>query len=235
MADERRRYFEWKSEQPGRLVRHEVWRHAYVARPYLIGAPDDRVAERMCAVFMNVMELGADGKLCPEPVHETDEFTQVFTHLLEEYAPRGGPPVEVIGRARAPLVRYFEHGTPVGATMFEGYKRPTTPILVKYGKREFLEPMMRTGELRVANASLYNQTGHNDAIRDDETSRIFFMPTYKERLAGQVHLDFQGRCIAFEDDDIVLPLVFNDYYLFSLDDPRPRREIAGWEKDHDLL
>lgn len=216
MADERRRHFEWKSEQPGRLVRHEVWRHAYVARPYLIGAPDGRVAERMCAVFMNVMELGADGKLRPEPVHETDEFTQAFTHLLEEYAPRGGPPPEVISRARTPLVRYFDHGTPIGAIMFEGYERPSTPILVKYGKREFLEPMLRTGELRLANAALYNQASHNDAIRDDETSRTFFIPTYQERLAGRSHLDFQGHRIEFADDDIILPLVFDDYYLFSL-------------------
>src|SRR5690349_4355203 len=88
--NQRRQYYEWKSEQPNRLCRHEVWRHAYLARPYLIGAPDDRVAERFRNVFMNVTELGPDGKLRPVPFAETDEFIQVFTHMLEEFESRTG-------------------------------------------------------------------------------------------------------------------------------------------------
>jgi hypothetical protein len=215
-AEERRRRYEWQSEQPGRLKRHQVWRHAYLSHPYLIGAPDDRVAERMCQVFMNVVELGSSGLIQPEPLSESDVFTQAFTHMLEEYDFRGGPPDEVIGRARTPITRYHEHGTPVGIAIFEGYEPPSTPILVKYGRREFLEPMFRTGEFRLANAGLYNQSSHNAAIRDDETSRTFFIPTYKERLAGQRHIDMQGNRLEFGDDDIVLPLVFEDYFLFSL-------------------
>lgn len=216
--NQRRERFEWKSEQPDRLVRHEVWRHAYLARPYLIGAPDERVAERFRNIFLNVNEIGPDGKLRPVPMAETDEFMRVFTHMLEEYDSRLGgiPPADIIQSAREPLLNYFAHGTPVGVTLFEGYKSPTTPILVKYGKREFLEPMMQTGDLRLANASLYNDAGFLDAVRDDETSRTFFIPTYKERLEGKTHLDFQGNRIEFGDDDIVLPLVFDDYYLFSL-------------------
>jgi hypothetical protein len=216
--EQRRRHYEWKSEQPGRLSRHEVWRHAYLARPYLIGAPDDRAAERFCNIFMNVTELSKEGKISLVPMSETDEYMQVFTHMLEEYGSRigGMPPDELIGRARAPILKYFEHGTPIGLTMFQGYEAPSTPILVKYGKRQFLEPMLRSGDLRLANAGLYNDMGFLDAIRDDETSRTFFIPTYKERIAGETHLDFQGHRIEFNDDDIVLPLVFDDYYLFSL-------------------
>jgi hypothetical protein len=100
--------------------------------------------------------------------------------------------------------------------MFKGYKVPTTPILVKYGKRQFLEPMLKTGNLRLANASLYNDARFVNAVRDDETSRTFFIPTYKERLEGKSNISFQGNLIEFGDDDIVLPFVFNDYYLFSL-------------------
>ncbi len=104
-VEQRRRYYEWKSEQPGRLSRHEVWRHAYLARPYLVGAPDDRAAERLCNIFMNVMELGKEGKITPVPICETDEYIQIFTHMLEEYGSRTGglPPHELIGRARAPM------------------------------------------------------------------------------------------------------------------------------------
>ena len=215
--EQRRRHFEWKSEQPGRLMRHEVWRHAYLARPYLIGAPDERVAERFRQVFRNVMEVGPDGKLCPVPISETDEFIQVFTHLIEEYGGRrGDTPSDVVQSARAPLLRYFEHGTPAGVAMFAGYQAPATPILVKYGKREFLERLLTDGTLRLANAKSYNQAHLLDSVRDDETSRTFFIPTYKERLHGQTHIDVQGHKIQIGEDDLAIPLVVEDYFMFSL-------------------
>jgi hypothetical protein len=122
--EQRRRHYEWKAEQHGRLSRHEVWRHTYLAHPYLVGAPDDRAAERFCNVFMNVTELNTDGKLTPVPLSETDEYMQVFTHMLEEYGARTGgmPPGELIGRAKAPILKYFEHGAPIGFTMFHGIR-----------------------------------------------------------------------------------------------------------------
>lgn len=216
--EKRRRHYEWKSEQPGRLRRHEVWRHTYLAYPYLVGAPDERVAERFKAIFMNVIELSPEGKLSLVPMEVTDEYMQVFTHLLEEYEARrdGHPPNGIIAEAHMPLLKYFENGTPIGVRMFEGYQVPERPIFVKYGKREFLEPMFQRGELRLANAGLYNDAGLLDAVRDDETSHTFFIPTFRERLAGKAHLEMAGHQQSFDDDDIVLPLVFDDYFLFSL-------------------
>lgn len=197
---------------------HEVWRHTYLAHPYLLGAPDERVAERFKAIFMNVSELSPKGKLSLVPMEVTDEYMQVFTHMLEEFGARrnGHPPDEVIAGARRPLLKYFEDGTPLGVRMFEGYDVPETPILVKYGKRQFLEPMIERGELRLANAGLYNDAGFLDTVRDDETSRTFFIPTFRERLAGKTHLEMAGHRQPFDDDDIVLPLIFDDYFLFSL-------------------
>ena len=86
--DERRRFYEWKSEQPQRLARHEVWRHTYLANPYLIGAPDERIAERFRHIFMNASEIGESGKLQLVPFTETDEFMQTFTHMQEEFNAR---------------------------------------------------------------------------------------------------------------------------------------------------
>ena len=59
----------------------------------------------------------------------------------------------MIAEARLPLLRYFEDGTPLGVRMFDGYNVPEPPILVKYGKKQFLEPMIDRGELRLANAA----------------------------------------------------------------------------------
>lgn len=232
-VETRRRHYEWKSAQPGRLVRHEVWRHAYLSRPYLLGAPEDRVAERFCNIVMNAMELSPQGQLTLVAMSETDQYMQVFTHMLEEYGLRrnGMPPDEVIGRARAPLLKYFEKGTPVGVTLFEEYSTPPGPILVKYGKRQFLEPMFERGEMRIANAGLYNDANLLSAVRDDETSRTFFIPTWRERMENKTYLDFQGHCLEFNDDDIVLPLVCDDYFLVSLCEHIHYRMPTDFEAD----
>ncbi|MCR9002633.1 hypothetical protein [Rahnella perminowiae] len=234
---ERRRYYERKAKQPNRLSLHEVWRHSYLSHPYLVGAPDDRVGERFKNIFMNASEISPNGKLSLVSMDETDEFMQVFTHLLEEYGVRtdGLAPFDILQSARQPLFKYFEHGTPIGVTLFEGYSIPSRPYLVKYGKREFLEPMFQKGKIRLANATHYNNSEFLSSIRDDETSRTFFIPTYKERLAGKTHISFQGNCIEFVNDDIVLPLTFDDYYLFSLCDQIHYRMPTDFDADSAIV
>ncbi|KAB8198103.1 hypothetical protein FKV24_003770 [Lysobacter maris] len=181
---------------------------------------------------MNIAEVGESGKLQPVPLTETDEFMQTFTHILEEFDARGsGIPESLVESAREPIHRYFKYGTPIGVTMFSGYKAPTGPMLVKYGKREFLEPMLQAGWLRLSNAKSYNNASHLDAVRDDETSRTFFIPTYKERIEGQAYFEMRGHRIEFGDDDVVLPLVFDDYYLFSMCERIHYRMPTDFEAD----
>lgn len=235
--DERRKYYEWKSENTtGRLVRHEVWRHSYLAHPYLIGAPADRVAARFKDVFINQTELGPNAKIGMLPVDVDDSFMQKFTHLLEEYGARGGePPASVIQSAKAPILRYFENGDPIAVRIFGGYAQPQSPFLVKYGRREFLEPMLREGRIRICPASYYNDAAHGDAIRDDELTRNFFIPTFRERLRGERSFDFQGHRITYDNDDIVLPVVMPDYYLLSLCDHIYYRMPADFDADAALV
>lgn len=236
VLEERRRYLEWKSEQPGRLKRQEMWEHMYLQRPYLLGAPDDRVAERFRHILMNVMELGPDGRVRPASHLETTEYMEVFTHILTEYGCRTGrPPDDVIASARLPIARYFEQGPPIAVALFKDYAIPKTPILVKYGKRKFLAPMLERGEIRLANAASYNDQSLLASVRDDETSRTFFIPTWDERQEGRFSMDFRGHHIRFDDDDIVLPMVFEDYYLFSLCEHIHYRMPNDFEADAALI
>ena len=214
----RANYEQQAERNGGQLKRHEWWRHNYLTSPYLLGAPDDRVAARFRDVFINDMDLNDKGQITTPPVTPVDNFTEKFTHLLEDFAARGGLPVSVIEEARKPILRYFEHGDPIAVRMFGGYKSPSAPFLVKYGRREFLEPMLREGRLRICPASFYNDTKFSDAIKDDEIHRPFFIPTYRERLKGIHHLNYQGYRFEFGDDDIMIPIVVPDYFLFSLCD-----------------
>ncbi|MFZ0479157.1 MAG: hypothetical protein WAL71_08405 [Terriglobales bacterium] len=232
----RKAHYERKSSTPPeRLVRHEVWRHDYLSFPYLIGAPDDRVGKRFCDIVMNTAELGPEGKIGVHDFAKDETPTQKFTHMLEEYGSRGGTPAGVIAAARAPVLRYFENGTPVAVKMFQGYQAPPAPFLVKYGRKEFLEPMIKEGRMRICPATFYNNTAFLQSVQDDERSRMFFIPTFRERLAGKDHLDFQGRRIVFGDDDINMPVICPDYFLFSLCDQIYYRLPTDFNADAALI
>jgi len=220
----------------GRLKRHEVWRSDYLAFPYLVGAPDDRLAKRFRDVFINQSELDYNGKIGLLPVDTADSFMPKFTHLLEEYGARSnGPPSDVIIESRRPILRYFENGEPIAVRMFSGYEPPTHRFVVKYGRREFLEPMLLTGRLRICPASYYNDSAHNDAVKDDEIHRTFYIPTFQERLRGIHHIDFQGYRHSFGDDDFVVPIVAPDYFLFSLCDHIYYRMPTDFSSDAALI
>lgn len=219
----------------GRLKRHEMWRRDYLAFPYLLGTPDERVAQRFCDIFMNTAELDTNAKIVPLPVDAADSFMESFTHLTEEYGTRGGIPADVVERARKPALEYFANGEPIAVKMFRDYTPPTTPFFVKYGERRFLEPMLRTGRLRICPASYYNDGAHNAAIKDDEIHRTFFIPTFRERLEGIHHIDIQGRRFRFDDDDLALPIVAPDYFLFSVCDQIHYRMPTDFRADAALI
>lgn len=225
------------AKQNGILKRHETWRHEYASFPYLLGAPDDRLASRFKDVFINQTELNPEAKIVLLPIGGEHEYTVKFTHLLEEYSLRTGglAPIDVIDAARAPTLKYFENGEPIATKIFRGYTSPSAPFTVKYGRREFLEPMLRKGLLRICPASYYNDASHNAAVKDDEIHRTFFIPTFRERLKGIHHTVFQGHRIEYGDDDIVMPVVAPDYFLFSLCDSIYYRMPTDFDADAALV
>jgi hypothetical protein len=213
----------------GSLPRSDWWRFEYVSNPYLLGCPDDRLALRFHDVMTNVTELSHDSLIAPLPVDEPNEFMRKFTHLLEEYGVRGGLPVwKEIPRQE---VDYFADGGPIAARMFKDYVPPAGPILVKYGRREFLETMLREGVIRISPAGYYGDASHSDAVRDDEVSRTFCIPTWRERLDGRTCTEMQGHRVEYREDDIVLPLVVPDYHLYSLCDQIYYRMPTDFEAD----
>jgi hypothetical protein len=155
--------------------------------------------------------------------------------MLEEYGSRGGMPVDVIATAREPFSRYFENGEPIAVRIFKDHRTPTGPFLVKYGRREFLEPMLREGRIRICPASFYNDGRFLSSVQDNETSRLFHIPTFRERLEGKNSIQFQGHNIQFGDDDIQLPVVCSDYFLFSLCDNVHYRMPTDFDADAALI
>ncbi|MGN6692129.1 MAG: hypothetical protein ACTHJU_14410 [Sphingopyxis sp.] len=238
MMEARRRHFEEKvARQNGALTNQETWEYEYASFPYLLGAPDDRLGSRFKDVFINQTELNPDAKIGLLPIGEEHRFMPKFTHLMDEYRFRGleHPPREVIAAARGPAMKYFENGGPIASKIFRGYEAPITPFTVKYGRREFLEPMLREGRLRISPASYYSDASHNAAVKDDEIHRTFFIPTFRDRLKGIYHTTFQGHRIEYGDDDIVLPIEAPDYFLLSLCDSIYYRMPTDFDADAALV
>ena len=55
-VEQRRREYRERAVA-GTLVRHETWRLDYLSRPYLLGAPDERVAERFRNVEARLQDM----------------------------------------------------------------------------------------------------------------------------------------------------------------------------------
>ncbi|MGO4665489.1 hypothetical protein [Bosea sp. 2RAB26] len=237
VMEARRQHFEDMAvRQNGTLKRDDIWRHEYASFPYLLGAPDERLGSRFKDVFINQTELSSDAKIGLLPFGDEHAFMAKFTHLLDEYGLRtGGPPTEVIAAAKSPVLKYFENGEPIATKIFRGYVAPTTPFTVKYGRHEFLEPMLRTGRLRICPASYYNDVSHNAAIKDDEIHRTFFIPTFHERLKGIHHTVVQGHRIEYGDGDLVIPVEAPDYFLVSLCDSIYYRMPTDFDADSALI
>lgn len=238
IVNARRRDLEQKAtRQNGGLTHQETWEHEYASFPYLLGAPDKRLGSRFKDVFINQTELNPDAKIGLLPIGEEHRFMPKFTHLMDEYRFRGleHPPREVIASARGPAMKYLEDGGPIASKIFREYEAPTIPFTVKYGRREFLEPMLREGRLRISPASYYNDASHSAAVKDDEIHRTFFIPTFQDRLKGIYHTTFQGHRIEYGDDDIVLPIEAPDYYLLSLCDSLYYRMPTDFDADAALV
>jgi len=200
-----------RRQNSGKLPKSDWWRLAYCKYPYLIGATQDEYNERFCDIFLNTTDLTEKGQISPAVGMEDDSyFMQKFTHLLEENRMY----VDTIQRGRAPIVDYFANGTPIGVRLFQGARQPSNPILVKYSKREYLEPMLREGRIRISPAAFYDSDGHIASIRDAETHRPIKIPTFRERLAGKTSVMVKGTTLNFNEKDLEINVEVPNYYMF---------------------
>ncbi len=131
---------------------------------YLGHLTSEALAQRLADVVGNVIGLG-------ENAPERPYWFACFTEVAAEF------------RLRHDL-RHGWDGRLADGAEWRGSLRPKNqrlpelipsiplqqPYLVKYGRRRFLESMLREGKIRIAPASYYADASLNPAIRDDELS-----------------------------------------------------------------
>ncbi|NOD65694.1 MULTISPECIES: hypothetical protein [unclassified Ruegeria] len=221
----------------GGLPRHEVWRAQYLQNPYLLLCSDEELRERWIDVFANTTILTEDGMIGmdPDEIKKPGSMTEAFTHMLEACNARGGAEGDFIAMGNAEIQKYFEHGEPPGVSMFKGMPMRLKNCIVKFSRREFLEPMLREGRVRLAPASYYARGGHLKSIRDLETQKTLRIPAINEALAGKTHINYQGANLPIEGGAITMPIVVPDYFLFSTCLNLDRRMPTDFEANAALI
>lgn len=235
--DRRLNKYKTLSRENGGLSRHEVWRVQYLQHPYLLLCSDEELEERWIDVFANTVTLNEEGKIGVEleGIHEPGHMTETFTHMLEACSARGGVEAEQMEKGKAELQKYFEHGEPLGVAMFKNMPRRIKNSIVKFSRYEFLEPMLRQGRLRLAPASYYARGSHLKSVRDLETHKTLRIPVVSEALAGETHINYDGKNLLIEGGAVTLPLVVPDYFLFSTCLDLDRRMPTDFEADAALI
>lgn len=188
-----------------KMTRQQWWEKYYRENRYMVGLTNDELDLRFADVLSNSITLTQQGKLSPSSI----EWTEAFTHLLQEYALRGlGLPAE----KNDVLERRFcipKPGTPaLGAKIRAVFRKgiPEKFTLFKYGKREHLEPLLHDGSLRLCPGSYYSDPSLNVAITDTELELEKIVG--HDRLVYRTDVDFYCFCSA---------LIHHDRYVGDFD------------------
>ena len=120
---------------------------------------------------MNTLVLRPSGRMALA----TDEtWYRLQQHVIAEMLHRGEPPTPSNQHPRVREARPFFDGELCRKAASVVSARGTDrDVLVKYGKREHMEALLRQGDVYLNSATSYNESVHNQAVRDDELAIAF--------------------------------------------------------------
>lgn len=216
---------ESKRKLKGKLKKQEWWEREYYQSPYLTFASDRYIESRFIDHFHNNVRITSQGEIAPRIDFADDSglIGPIFSHLLLEIRMRGGLPDDVVCSANKELDKYFENGVPIGVRLFKEFPETLANVIVKFGKRQHLEPMIRKGEMRLTPASYYKRGSLVKAMRDLETERWFHDPRYDCILQGKNTFPLNGRDVDIEDGFLKFVISCPDYLLWSACEDIDRR------------
>lgn len=197
----------------GTLSEVEFYNYQYSAYPYLLLEPDDVIAERMADVMINSIDIGEDGRVCASKELQLAKHNELFYGLMNEVNFR-----QLHQRAFTPytdlLRKYYITGRPVGVTMFEKAGLVPTDAIVKYTPAQYAEMMIKDGTIRIAPAHYYKDAAPLDAMRDNETYRVYKIRALNEWLDGDETVDIFGNLHEIRNGFIELFTEVQNYYMY---------------------
>lgn len=228
----------------------EHWIRDYRANRYLKDLSAQELQERTADIVSNMLSLGDDGKYRPRfrirpdriyaPIRNLD-FLRMATETWEEERLRGYPDVRSpLDPAQLQIAKRLadeswcrrSHWVTASRLSVETYERPR--MLFRFSKAAWNIEFISHGRTRLSPASLYNDAGASNAVRDDELRLHWYD---KNLILQTVEVDdYYALCLSSEYD-YRLFLDFQADSCVAIKDPeqfsiRLRNAIARHNNEH---
>ncbi len=230
---------------------HDQWVREYDANPYCRYETREELHQRHQDILVNTVVLKPAGRM---GLTTDKNWYRLQQHVLTEMLQRGEPPTPSNRHPRVPEARPFFDGDlcPKAARVVSA-RGSDHDVLVKYGKREHMEALFREGHVYLNSATSYNESAHNQAVRDDELA-ISFKGGYVRATRPVQFYDgahppsesIADRGVGFRSGHELPELAADqyasmtirmatDYWMFCLADVLDQRLFADFEADCCLI
>ena len=151
--------------------RHAEWAREYGANPYCRHETREELHQRHEDIWVNTLVLKPSGRM---GLTTDENWYRLQQHVLTEMLRRGEPPTPWNRHPRVLEARpFFDGDLCRKAARVVSARGTGHDVLVKYGKREHMEALFREGHVYLNSATSYNESAHNQAVRDDELAIAF--------------------------------------------------------------
>lgn len=150
---------------------HDEWVREYGAKPYCRYETRGDLHQRLEDIWVNTLVLKRSGRIGLTTDHNWYRLQQ---HVITELLLRGEPPSPSNRHPRVPEARpFFDGDLCRSAARVVSTRGTQHDVLIEYGKREHMEALFRDGHVYLNSATRYNESFHNQAVRDDELAIPF--------------------------------------------------------------
>jgi hypothetical protein len=169
------------------IPRHELWRRQYRANRYARHLSRPELNKRLRDLILNMLTVTPDAKIGLLAMDRVGaELMEKWTHALEEMVLRYGPYPAGFDRDilhSEPFPDFASELAQKAAGRMSQLGLRRGEVLIKFGKRKYMELLRGSGQLRLQPGSFFSRPDHNQAVRDDEMSLpLSFMLTRDQIL-----------------------------------------------------
>ena len=150
---------------------HANWVREYIDNQYLRFESRKELHQREEDIGLNVEVITPSGKL---GITEDPKWLRLKTHIYAEMQRRNEPPTRTNQHPAIEGPRPVLSGELCRkAADVASRQGPYKNVLVKYGKREYIEQLLHDGLVYLNPATNYQQNQHSQAVKDDELEITF--------------------------------------------------------------
>ena len=157
------------------------------------------------------MDIGEDGRIGVSDEARLARHDGIYWGLMCEINMR-----QLHQSAFSPLLNRVQKylGSPNGVRMFKNARRVSSHALIKFSEARYVERMVDNGEFRIAPAKYYKDEAPEDAMRDDETTRLYKIKALLDVLDGNTTVEVGGNTVPIKNGFVEIVTPVENYYMF---------------------